>query len=519
MPRIDATRREVSPGYWVTAPTVEGDIEAHPGAPQGTRAPTIEQPTGALVDALDAAEMREIQLLEVRARTVRGGGPTRGAPPADAEDVVTLDVPDLGDTVGQVVMAVHPGGAVTWHRPVASTGAGSPGGPPDSTRGGSASTTFRIRLPEAGAVPTGADAPAGGDGTGDGEGGGDDTTRGLMGMVGSTLLKVFVFPVAQRIAGRAVQSLAGRWETSKRPPRLRWYGPGADRREGAEVDSEGLARLREGRGLLLVHGTFSTAVAGFGQLPNDLVGELQHAYGGRMVALEHPSMSVSPVDNIDWLSERLGDGPALDLDVLTHSRGGLVGRVLAGQAGPVRGVEVGTLVYGATPNHGTPLADPGHVGEFLDRHTSLLNLFPAGPTEVVATVLEALLTAVKATVVGGIATLPGINAMDPNSEWLGGLAPAPGSKVVQRAIAADFEPTGALAVSFKHRAKDAVVDRVMGPVANDLVVPTIGVSGTDADPVSIAADPLTFGVEDGVHHSSIFSQPRTHAALREWLSP
>ena len=250
----------------------------------------------------------------------------------------------------------------------------------------------------------------------------------------------------------------------------------------------------------------------------DLNAKALIAYGGRMVALEHPSMSVSPVDNIAWLSERLGDGPPLDLDVLTHSRGGLVGRVLAGQGGPVPGVQVGTLVYGATPNHGTPLADPAHVGEFLDRYTSLLNLFPDGPPEVVAAVLEALLTAVKATIVGGIATLPGISAMDPNSEWLGDLAPAPDSTVVQRGIAADFEPTGALAVSFKHRAKDAIVDRVMGPVPNDLVVPTIGVSGTDADPDAIVADPLTFGVDDGVHHSSIFAQRRTHAALRDWLT-
>ncbi|MBY5163802.1 DUF7379 domain-containing protein [Salsipaludibacter albus] len=500
MARIDATRREVAPGYWVTAPSLEGDVEAHPAAPGGTRAPTIEQPTEALVDALDAADMREVQLLEVRARTTRPGGPTRGAPPAEAADTVMLEVPDLGDTVGQVVMAVHPGGAVTWHPPADQSSLGGP------TRGAGATTTFRIRLPEAGTTPT-TDPDADG-----------DTQRGLLGLAGSTLLKVFVFPLLRDAAGRAVQSLAGKWEASKRPPRLRWYGPGADRADGADVDGEGLARLREGRGLLLVHGTFSTAVAGFGQLPRDLLGDLHHAYGGRVVALEHPSMSISPVDNVAWLSERLGDGPALDLDVLTHSRGGLVGRVLAGQAGPVPGVKVGTLVYGATPNHGTPLADPDHVGTYLDRLTSLLNLFPGGPSDVVRVVLEALMTAVKATVTGGIATLPGISAMAPEGEWLAGVRSAPDSTVVHRAIAADYEPTGALEVAFKHRVKDAIVDRVMGPIANDLVVPTIGVSGTDDDPDAIVADPLVFAPEDGVHHSSIFAQPRTHAALREWLT-
>lgn len=500
MVRFDAPTApvEVAPGVRLRAPTLRGEVVAHGPAPAGTRAPEVEAPTGALVAAMAAEDVREVMLLELQARATRGPGGVRGGPGEGEEDTVVLEVPDLGDTVGQVVMAVHEGGAITWHPPDQAAAAGP-------TRG-AGGTTFRIRVPEAAPPPV------------DAEAGEEPAQRGLMGLAGRTLLKVLVFPLARDLAGRAALSLASRWEAGKRPHRLRWYGPGPDRDGGADVDAEGLARLREGRGLLLVHGTFSTATAGFGQLPDELVGRLHHAYEGRVVALEHPSLSVSPVDNVAWLRDRLGDGQALDVDVLTHSRGGLVGRVLAGQAGVVPQLRVGSLVFGATPNHGTPLADPGHVTEFLDRTTSLLNLFPPGPAEVVQSVLEALLTAVKAVVAGGLTHLPGLSAMDPSGEWLAELARADRGEVVLRAIAADYEPSAALAVAFKHRVKDAVVDRVMGDAPNDMVVPTVGVSGTMDDPDAFVEDPLVFSRADGVHHSSIFEQPRTHARLETWLA-
>jgi hypothetical protein len=82
--------------------------------------------------------------------------------------------------------------------------------------------------------------------------------------------------------------------------------------------------------LVLVHGTFSSTTGTFGKLWTnhpDRVQRLFSAYGNRVYALEHPTLSVSPIDNALALAKTLTAGARLHL--LTHSRGGLVGEVLA----------------------------------------------------------------------------------------------------------------------------------------------------------------------------------------------
>ena len=95
------------------------------------------------------------------------------------------------------------------------------------------------------------------------------------------------------------------------------------------------ARLGEGRALVLVHGTFSTAHGAFGSLPRTTMTALHEAYGGRVVALDHHSVSVTPKENAELLAGLVPDGAALEVDLVTHSRGGLVGREIAGMSGPV----------------------------------------------------------------------------------------------------------------------------------------------------------------------------------------
>ena len=114
------------------------------------------------------------------------------------------------------------------------------------------------------------------------------------------------------------------------------------------------ATLREGRALLLVHGTFSTAHGGFGSLPKETMAALHAAYDGRVAAFEHHSISVTPKENADLLAGLVPDGTALEVDLVTHSRGGLVGREIAGAS---RALDVAGLVMVASPNAGTVLAD------------------------------------------------------------------------------------------------------------------------------------------------------------------
>ena len=108
--------------------------------------------------------------------------------------------------------------------------------------------------------------------------------------------------------------------------------------------------------LLLVHGTASTAGSAFGALSDSALDRLVQRYGGRVVALEHPTISVSPLDNVAWLAQQLGT-ERVAVDVLAHSRGGLVSRLLAEQ--PERTgerLDTGRVVLVGTPNAGTALA-------------------------------------------------------------------------------------------------------------------------------------------------------------------
>ena len=49
---------------------------------------------------------------------------------------------------------------------------------------------------------------------------------------------------------------------------------------------------------------------------------LHEAYGGRVVALDHHSVSVTPKENAELLAGLVPDGAALEVDLVTHSRGG-----------------------------------------------------------------------------------------------------------------------------------------------------------------------------------------------------
>ncbi|RKT46632.1 DUF7379 domain-containing protein [Thiocapsa rosea] len=81
--------------------------------------------------------------------------------------------------------------------------------------------------------------------------------------------------------------------------------------------------------LLFIHGTFSSATGGFGGLFEDRrrVLELTERYGEHIYSYEHRTLTEDPVDNVLALVSLLPDGVSLDL--VSHSRGGLVGDVLA----------------------------------------------------------------------------------------------------------------------------------------------------------------------------------------------
>lgn len=309
----------------------------------------------------------------------------------------------------------------------------------------------------------------------------------------------FVFDVVDR----AVEA----FETRARPHRLRVFP------DDVEADLPALAS--QGRVLLLVHGTASTAASGFGAMPASLLTTLTERYGGRLVAFEHPTISVAPADNVAWLTERLGtDRVAVDL--LAHSRGGLVSRLLAERPELTAGrLDVGRTVLVATPNAGTALADDARLGQLLDRMTTLADHLP---DRLGRPVLDVLLRLVQQVVVGVLDGLDGLAAMAPDGPFLTEvLNHDAADRSGYAAVGADFEPPAGSA--FARVALDGISDVVFGDVANDLVVPTRGcydVPGVDGFPV---ADRLVFPACDGVDHNGYWARAAFGERLLEWLDP
>lgn len=80
--------------------------------------------------------------------------------------------------------------------------------------------------------------------------------------------------------------------------------------------------------LLLIHGTFSSTLGTFYSLFNSREwGQLWDYYAGQIVGFNHRSLSQSPVSNALDLIDQLSQGAKLH--IVSHSRGGLVGELLA----------------------------------------------------------------------------------------------------------------------------------------------------------------------------------------------
>lgn len=491
---------DIAPGYRIVAPGLLGTVTARERRPPGALDRGPELITPAFDRAMEAAGLREVMNLDLAVRHVP---PPPSAPQTRTvagEEALVLEVPDLGADVGQVVLAVDGAGAVTWSFPETSTREIEP----PQVRGTGGVKRFVVRwtappLPQP-----------------------DGTERGLFGAIGRTFLKVLVYPVTDAVLGPVTEHFARRWETSQRPYNLRPFRPESFRAPTVgPLTGPEWENLGTGPALLFVHGTISTSHGGFGSLPVETMAELHRRYRGRVFAFDHFTLSHSPEENVAELAARMPDGIDVEVDIVSHSRGGLVTRLLAGELDGVAapGLRVRRAVFVATPNHGTSLADADHMIAFIDRYTSILNIVPPGPLLVVSEILEAIVTMVKIIGSAALHGLDGLRAMDPRGDLIARLDRGRAPTADYYAIAADYRPTGALLSLVAGGVANAVIDRVFGDAANDLVVPTLGVSRGGADPVALVAGDQTFTFPDsaGVLHTSFFGAPETTGRLLDWL--
>lgn len=460
-------------------PGLTGRATVHEAAGSGTRG--AEQTTDALVTALALNEIEEdltVEILDPRERTDAVGTRAAGGP-----DDIVMEVDDPGPGWRQVVLYASEDGAITWHFPQAAPGV----------------LTYRIPRPVVG--PT--EAPG--------------AHRGLTGAIGTKILKVLVFPLVREGAGWVGARFAEFVENRRHPHRLRAAGPDDYRAPAPELSAEALAQMGTGRALLLLHGTFSSTHGAFGELPVATMRELHAAYEGRVLAFDHPTVSRTPVDNIGWLAEYLRQrGTRLDVDIVCHSRGGLVGRVLTERpdlAEVADTLTVGRAVLVGTPNAGTALADVGRHEQLLNRFTSLLQLVPDNG---VTDALDIVLALVKQIAAGVAEGLDGLMAMNPSAQFLTEQLTGRHPTTARYFTAgANYEPPAGS--SLLRIAGDGGVDLVFGRADNDLVVPTAGALALDGTHPLPVADHLAVDASAAVDHFGYFDHPALNDSLVRWL--
>ena len=340
--------------------------------------------------------------------------------------------------------------------------------------------------------------------------------RGIIG-ISARLVKTYLYRVTDPLVSGPVSAIARGWEEKKRPYRLCRFAPGGSETRTSDLTTDDLRALGSARSvdeperaLLFIHGTFSTTDTGFGQLPDDTLRDLHQAYGGRVFAFDHPTLSADPIDNVREFLSMVPDDVQLDLDLVAHSRGGLVARTLAGAHRdlPIASdrVRVGRAVFAGTPNQGSKLTSPEHLPDLIDSYTTALNVLAFGP---VAELLDAVIVGVKVLAHGSVDGLEGLTAADPGGDFMPGLADDLGDTKMF-GLAADFEPPDP---GFAEFLKARAVDGLMG-AEHDLVV--------TADSVRLGAmndtDFHQFAPNDAVHHSGYFEQVETQRLLRRWLT-
>ncbi|MEM6397452.1 MAG: hypothetical protein AAF741_13975 [Bacteroidota bacterium] len=329
------------------------------------------------------------------------------------------------------------------------------------------------------------------------------------------IVKVIAW-LADDVVGHVVLNLVRSWENKNRPYGLLGYDG------GKLVDTLNVDRLRGGKSLLLLHGTFSTAQAAFSGLMEDDKArtQLESYYQGRVFAFNHPSLHADPVGNIQELHALLPDElKGLEVDIMTHSRGGLVGRELMAQTQSGQGpkLNIDKAIFVAAPNQGTVLTNREHWITLLDTYTNLISKMP---DNVVTIILEGIVGLVK--IIGGSAlkALPGLQAMLPEGVYLSDLDKRALNDSRVYTMGAEYLPAGDGIVGLaKSYALKVVLQKLFGE-NSDMVVPTAGsLSGAEDGNLNIPSDRQALYKSDSlINHVNFFESKRVNTQLVDWLT-
>lgn len=264
-----------------------------------------------------------------------------------------------------------------------------------------------------------------------------DSDRGVFGTVALKLLNVF----AKKAVAAKVIDIAAGLEKKLLENQSGVYGVDA----GFHLKKSKIAEAVQPN-LLFIHGTNSSTWGSFAEIrKSELWKHMQSVYGANIFGLQHETMTKSPIQNVINLFKELPN--ACTLHIITHSRGGLVGDVLARFSNGNKGftdkeiaylektgrktdvddikalqklaagkkIIVEKFIRVACPAYGTTILSK-RLDHFLNISFNLISLL-GGVAAVIATEFKALISAAVDTK-NDPNQLPGLEAMNPDSAFL-----------------------------------------------------------------------------------------------------
>jgi pimeloyl-ACP methyl ester carboxylesterase len=295
------------------------------------------------------------------------------------------------------------------------------------------------------------------------------------------------------------------------------------------------------RVLLFLHGAFSSSRGSFGGLGitgpgRDLLARAAIAYD-QVIGFDHPTLSVDPGSNADDLLmelDKIAGGQPLQIDVIGHSRGGLVYRALMKRLAERPRFSVGKICFVAVPNEGTHLAEAKNWHRLLELYTNMaiaslrLVQFLPGATSVSIMGKEAICSLgafirYLASYTLSDTAIPGLAAMRPNSQFLSSLLPPKALEEARFAVVSSFEAPGlndadgaGLPRQVLRNVADGIVDQLLG-TDNDLVVNKSSMTSFGEGAQYAIDQVLDFGATSQVYHTNYFIREEVTNALSQWF--
>jgi hypothetical protein len=289
-------------------------------------------------------------------------------------------------------------------------------------------------------------------------------------------------------------------------------------------------RLRAAKGqrvLVFVHGIISSIHGAFDDLgapddPHTTMGKLVDRYHGNVFGYDHWTISKTPIENTIELLNAMPQDAGWDVDIVCHSRGGLIVRALLADpddASPLevhelldirklrqgRIAKVRSVIFVGGANQGSPLAHPTRVKGLLKVLAALASRFGC-------LALDALMALARASVSAAY-RLPSIHQLDGETSELiadlnraASLMDAPGVRVF--GVRANFDPSG-----WDLTQLAAAIEAYVMPEPNDLVVPFDGVVAKPAIPSDRQLNFDADRAQSIVWHTHYFEHPRIQGFL------